>query len=156
MIVGFDSCAAVSMLPQELFKDYPLKRDGGAKFRSASNHPIIDQGSRGLVGHLGGSKLARGIRFRVGGIRKPLLCAAEMVDAGYRVVLDQDNGIDKSHMINKKTGEVSSLVRSGKIYNMEMDVLPYAKAVEIERKFQKPRVGFQRQGFQGKGWRQSP
>ena len=144
------------MLPQELFKDYPLKRDGGAKFRSASNHPIIDQGSRGLVGYFGGSKSARGVRFRVGGIRKPLLCAAEMVDAGYRVVLDQDNGIDKSHMINKKTGEVSSLVRSGKIYNMEMDVLPYAEAVEVMRKFQKPRPGFQRQGFQGKGWRQSP
>ena len=42
-------------------------------------------------------------------------------------------------MINKKTGEVSSLVRSGRIYNVEMDVLPYAEAVEVMK-------GFQRQG----------
>ena len=68
-------------------------------------------------------------------------------------------------MINKETGEVSSLVRSGKAYNVEMEVLHYDEAVEVMRKFQRSPVSgeqnlqkqvFHRHGFHGKGQRQSP
>ena len=61
------------------------------------------------------------------------MSVSQMVDKGYRVVFDAENGVDTSYFENKRTGNKIKIPRSGKTYEIEMDVIPYKEAMGIQR-----------------------
>ena len=137
--MGVDSGASISMLPKGVFTDYPLvanKRE--ITYMSATNHPVKDLGGRALVGFTPDTEVARGIRFRVGDIRKPLMAAAEMVDAGHKVVFDKEGGKDVSYALHKATGQYTKFTRAGNVYNLDLVVMPFS---EVRRARESPFEG---------------
>ena len=86
-----DRCAAVSVLPEDQFHDYPLKIKGkGRKYNSASNHSIVDRGSRSLKGILKGRSNVSNFDFRVCKVRRALMCVSQLVDSKHKIVFDAD------------------------------------------------------------------
>ena len=64
-----------------------------------------------------------GAKFRVAPVSRPLICVAEMVDKGMKVVFGaDDNGHDTSHMEIKATGDSLALEPVSNIYELPLHV----------------------------------
>ena len=68
--IGVDSCAAVSVMPEDVCLDYPLNEKGkGRKYMAANNTSIIDRGSRNLAGIVKGRTKVSNFNLRVRKVR---------------------------------------------------------------------------------------
>ena len=124
--VGVDSCASATVLPEKLFPFYPLITDAlvGRTFRSANAAVIVDKGSKTLRGRVNGSGPVRIAKFRVAAVSRALMCVADMVDRGQRVVFEARNGADASYIEDVETGTRTPLTRVNRIYEFVIDVEP--------------------------------
>ena len=87
---------------------------------------------RYLVGFMEGSEQLRGIKARVADVTRGLMCVAELVDSGHRLVFDKDMGVDISHMVNKASNVVVPVNRRNNTYETNWTVLPYQRAKHIQ------------------------
>ena len=142
--IGVDSCACESVMSEDILHDYPLNTKGrGRKYQCANKTKIVDQGSRHIFGRIQGRSAVSAWRFRVTKVHRALLSVSQMVDQGYRVVFDSDDTCgrggstdsrkDVSYFQNKETGVKVKIPRSGRTYEIEMDVLPYKEAKGFQR-----------------------
>ena len=134
MRVGVDSCVGVSVWPVELHKGYKTIKDDlvGRQFMPAGkdNPALLDQGRRDYKMLIKGSKGAKRMKMRIADVRKPLLCVAEMNDAGFDVIF----GAKSMHRaVHATSGEVIPIFRRGKVFEFEVKALPESKA-PLERK----------------------
>ena len=122
-------------MSEDLFKDYPLDPKGkGRTYRCANGTTISDKGSRQIVGTIAGRSKESTWKFRVTKVGRALMSVSHMVDNGYRVVFDSDDrGEDTSYFVNKETGAKIPIPRSGKTYEIEMNVHPYSEAKESQQ-----------------------
>jgi hypothetical protein len=124
--VGVDSCVSATVLPEKLFPEYPSQVDAlvGRKFRSANAAIIVDKGSKTLRGRVNGSGPVRSAKFRVAAVSRALMCVADMVDRGQRIVFEARNGTDESYIEDVETGVRTPLTRINRIYEFVIDVEP--------------------------------
>jgi len=121
-------------LNEDEFLYYPLNEKGkGRKYQCANKTFIRDKGSRNIFGHVKGRAKISAWNFRVTKVHRALMSVSQMVDKGYRVVFDADNGVDISYFVNKDTGSKIPIPRSGKTYEIEMEVIPFQEAKEAQR-----------------------
>jgi hypothetical protein len=124
--LGIDSGAAVTIVPRGVCTDYPLQPNDRSKvhggYRAANGQMILDEGSRMLF-YKDGSD-TRVIRARVGDVSKGLISVSEMIDCGHRVVFDSDG----CYAVHKKTGKTTTFKRRNKVFEIDVDVVPYAMA----------------------------
>jgi hypothetical protein len=124
--LGIDSGAAVTIVPRGICTDYPLQQNDRSRvhggYRAANGQMIIDEGSRVLFYKDG--KDTRAIRARVGDVSKGLVSVSEMVDCGHRVVFDCDG----SYAVHKQTGKKTYFKRRNKVFEIDVDIVPYAMA----------------------------
>ena len=122
---GIDSGAAVTMLPEDACTDYPLqKTEGfGNAYAAAGGHRIYDQGSRTIYADVHGA--LRGLRPRVGKVKKALIAVYDMCKAGHRVVFDLEGDEDLSHAENKATGERTKFNLRKRVWEIDAKVPPY-------------------------------
>ena len=121
--MGIDSGAAVTILPRDKCTDYPLMETSGShpNYKAANGDTIYDEGAR-TVFFAAGDR-TRALRARVGKVSKGLISVAEMVDCGHMVVFDGD----ESYAIHKGTGAKTIFRRRNKVFEVDLDVLPYAQ-----------------------------
>ena len=129
--MGIDSCAGVSVLPRAVCCDYPAVPNSESKrgvcYKTANDQPVKDEGTRSLLGYPAGGRRLRGVHTRVADVHRALLCVAELVDGGQRVVFDKENGQDVSHMVDKKTGEILPMQRRNNVYEMDWEIVPWSE-----------------------------
>ena len=99
------------------------------------------KGARRFFGFVDGCSQAISLRASVGPARKPLISTAELVDMGYCVIHDKQQGQDVSHAIHKSSGTTIPIKRVGNIYEWEIEVLRYEDVRYLSRPF--PRAGHQ-------------
>ena len=124
--IGVDSGAAVTIVPKTCCDDYPVERNEesakGMAYLAANDQPIYDEGTRHLLLNQDGN--CRCLRARVGDVHKPLLAVCELVEAGHRVVFDSG----ESFILNKATGQKMNMVKRNRVFEVDLDVLPYSSA----------------------------
>ena len=69
-----------------------------------------------------GSQRRLAANVRAADVGRTLLRAAELVDAGVRIVLDKEGDRDISHLYIKSTGEEVPIERKNQVYGMTMDL----------------------------------
>ena len=119
-----DSGAAVTCIPRNIANDYPLlDRKSGRVYKDASGNPVPDEGLRKLVGRMPSSDgpLLKGVKARVAKVAKGLLSVAEVVDNGGEVHFSSGG----AWMRTDPHGSKIEIVRRGKAYELEMDLIPY-------------------------------
>lgn len=99
--------------------DYTIDRGQQTTYRSACNKLITTEGKRTLATRAGGF-----LRAEVADVSKNLLCVAELLDSGHRVVFDSQEGYKAVH---KRTGRAMHFERVGKVFNVGVDILPYGE-----------------------------
>ena len=97
----------------------------GVAYRSASNHRIVDEGSRHLFGSVG-AKEPKAVEAHVCEVTRPLMAACDVVDAGYDVLLTRD----ECCAVHRASKDKIPIVRRGKEFQIEMKVLPVSPAQE--------------------------
>ena len=129
--MGLDSGAAVSVVPRGTIPDYPIEENedsrAGRTYRTANGAEICDEGTQKLVGRMigkGGTSIDKGLKVRVCRVEKGLAAVSEIVDAGHTVVF----GKHRSFIRNESTGEELEVARRNKIFEFDMEVLPFAEA----------------------------
>jgi len=123
--IGVDSCASATVIPRELCSEFGTIRDdlAGRLYRTANNQGVEDEGLRKVVGRIAGQGDCRLARFRVAKVSRPLMCVADMVDAGQRVVFDRNKaGRDCSYVEDKSTNVKTPIVRKNRVYELELHV----------------------------------
>lgn len=90
---GLDSGAAVAIIPKDACLDYPVSRGSEhATYTAAGGAIIEDEGERCVfVKPVDGGRV-RGIRARVGDVKKPLMAVSDLRSTGHEVLLRQDGG----------------------------------------------------------------
>ena len=133
-----DSGASVTMMPPDLALKYPLlpnpESKRGKSYRSAKGEPVVDKGTRALIGRFGNSPEQRGMKVRIGNIVRPLCSVWELVHSGNRVVFDtEDNG--GSYCEDKNTKKKYYFREENRAYILDMTVTDYddlPKALRIQ------------------------
>ena len=114
------------MLPTDIASDYPFSGPSSGKTYSCADGTTIgDEGERTIIGKVRGRGKHAAMRFRVTQVARGLLCVAELVDQGMKIVFDKEKGIDISHMVDKRTGEHIPVDRRLKTYELLFDMLPF-------------------------------
>ena len=122
---GIDSGAAVSIIPDDVCQGHPLAQDtaSGKAYYSAGGHPIYDEGRRELWVQVGDA--VRGMRPRVGKVKKCLLSVYDLCSHGHRVVFDIGvDGVDRSYAEHKDTKEKLHFELKNRVWEMHAAVLP--------------------------------
>ena len=123
--LGIDSGAAVTVIPRELAKDYPVtgaRLDKGYKIADGTTIP--DEGKKQVAVALCTGE-RRVINPRVTAVHKPLLSVSEMVKSGHDVVFS-----DKaSYAIHRSTKEVTKFHQRRGVYEVDCEIIPYSEAV---------------------------
>ena len=121
-----DTCAAITMMRRADCSDYPVlatpSSRRGVWFRAANNGKIQDEGSRILC--VGGNDCLRQLRTKVGSISRNLLAAQDLLDMGHAIWLDNDG----SYMVHKATGLKTNIVHRNRIFEMDLEVVPFAES----------------------------
>ena len=120
-----DSGAAVSVMPEDLFGDYPLietKENEGATYRTASGETIRDKGGK-VLQVVTSEGQHRSLKCRVTGVRKTLLAVSKIIKAG-NVVVFSERG---SYIKNTKTQEKTELIEKNGTFVMKVAVKEYHK-----------------------------
>ena len=131
--LGVDSGAAVSVLPPDVGADYPLEPNAnsvkGVPYYAANGNPVYDMGSRVLVGKLKSNKgvVRKAVKGRVCKITKGLISAADMNDAGFKVVLDKED----SYMEDKRSGAIIPINFRRRVFELDLELEPYEEAKKI-------------------------
>ena len=124
--IGIDSGAAISVWPCRLNTDYPLKKTAqtGTQYASAGRGAkhIENLGERQLCFTAGGK--LRGARVQIADVRKPLMSVAEMVDAGQDVHFLASG---QAYAVHRDTGEVTQFARRKNVFELDVEVKPFAK-----------------------------
>jgi hypothetical protein len=116
-----DSGAAVSALPTDACKQYPLTwhEDKGREYYAANGTRVLDEGRRQPELWTSDGK-KRQIAFSVAKVRKPLFSVSKSIDHGNRVVFDADG----SYIENKNNGERIEIDRENGVFTMKFWVAP--------------------------------
>ena len=118
-----------SSAAKEVATDYPIVRNdasaAGVRYRAADNQRIADEGSRKILVRPSGGT-TRGLNMHVGGVCKGLISVADMVDAGHVVVFQKDG----SYARNLQTNEMLHFTRRNRVYELDVDLIPYAEAAK--------------------------
>ena len=124
-----DSGAVVTIVPKKTAIDYPLLDNAeslkGRSYRSANGQEVRDHGTRALVGTFGGSSTLKGLKARVGDVVRALASVYELVQAGNKVVFD-DEASGGSYCLNKRTGERIPFTVKNRAYVLNMKVKPHS------------------------------
>ena len=118
---GVDSGAAATVIQSVVCSDYPINRKQKKTFRTASSTTLETEGRRTLG-------LADGCLVRADvakDLSKNLMAVAHLCDSGHRVVFDNEEGYFAKH---KKTGRKMGFQRLGNVFNVELEVVPFAQA----------------------------
>ena len=118
---GVDSGAAATVIRSMECSDYPINRKQKKVFRTASSTTLETEGRRTLG-------LADGCLVRADvaqDLSKNLMAVAHLCDSGHRVVFDNEDGYYAMH---KKTGRKMGFQRSGNVFDVELEVVPFAQA----------------------------
>jgi hypothetical protein len=118
---GVDSGAAATVIQSVVCSDHPINRKQKKIFRTASKATLETEGRRTLG-------LADGCFVRADvavNLSKNLMAVAHLCDSGHRVVFDNDEGYMAMH---KKTGRKMVFQRSGNVFDVELEVVPFAQA----------------------------
>ena len=93
---------------------------------------IPDQGSRKIIGKIGNGGPLRSARFRVAKVSRALMCVADMVDQGQRVVFELGaDGKDGSYVLDRKTGIQTPIERRNRVYEFVLEVPPYPNGRQL-------------------------
>ncbi len=111
-----DSGAAVSALPSDACKQYPLTwhNDKGREYYAANGTRVLDEGRRQPELWTSDGK-KRSIAFSVAKVRKPLFSVSKSNDLGNRIAFDA-NG---SYIENKASGEKIDIDREHGVFTMK-------------------------------------
>ena len=118
---GVDSGAAATVIQSAVCSDYPINRKQKKIFRTASKETLETEGRRTLG-------LSDGCFVRADvaqDLSKNLMAVAHLCDSGHRVVFDNEEGYFAMH---KKTGRKMGFQRSGNVFDVELEVVPFAQA----------------------------
>jgi hypothetical protein len=123
LIMGVDSGAAVTVIPQDCCRDYPIipnemSQHGGA-YRAANGQAVPDLGTRVLNTRTPDGQV-RSMKARVCPVNKGLLAVSEMVDAGHTVVFSKQHSFAR----HDQTGVITNFTKRNKVYELELSVLP--------------------------------
>ena len=109
--MGVDSCAGVTAVPSSRFGGYPqhATRESrlGVGYKTANNQEVPDKGAKHLVGYVKGTEGMRAFKARSADVSRGLMCVAELVDAGHRIIFEKKGGMDVSRAENTENGEAS-------------------------------------------------
>ena len=123
-----DSGAAVTIIPRSVGADYPTEdTQSGVTYKTASGEDVPDLGMRRLLGTVrsgGGQDVLKGIKARVGNVTRGLLAVSELIDAGNEVHFTPA----RSWVRQVNTGTDLDIERRGKVFEMNMDLLPFNRA----------------------------
>jgi hypothetical protein len=113
-----DSGAVEHVLPPNFLPRVKMTESPGSKagkrYLSATGEPIPNIGQKTLYAKTREGQ-PRNITFQIAPVRKPLISAAKMNDAGNDV-----NLTEKPHIINRRTGQVTALRREGKTFILDL------------------------------------
>ena len=121
MRFGVDSGAAATVIQSAVCSDYPINHKQKKVFRTASKETLETEGRRTLG-------LSDGCLVRADvaqDLSKNLMAVAHLCDSGHRVVFDNEEGYFAMH---KKTGRKMGFQRSGNVFDVELEVVPFAQA----------------------------
>ena len=114
-----DSGAVEHVLPEGWLPTVPLESSPGSrsgkKYLSATGQEIPNKGQKKVIGKTREGQ-SRGIVFQVAPVRKALISAAKMNEAGNDVNLRGDS----PHILNLKTNQVTALRKEGKTYVLDL------------------------------------
>ena len=130
--IGVDSGAAVSVMMANACPDYPVQMDTqtGKPYVVASGSAIHDKGKRQYLAVQNG-KLVAG-QGRVCDVHKNLSSVFDMVQQGHKVTFDKDeHGQDTSHALHKETGMKIPFQLAGRVWDMELTVVPFETAKHV-------------------------
>ena len=117
-----DHVFPVDILPEIALEESPLSK-AGKGYVSATSEDIPNKGQKKLRMKTREGQ-TRGMIVQVAPVRKPLLSAAKMNEAGNDVNLAGKN----PHILNTKTGEVTKLRREGRTYLLDLWVWTGSKS----------------------------
>ena len=127
--IGIDTCAAASVLPRAVAKDFPIQKDGkDQKYFTATKQPIMDEGFKVVSGYAHGDGALLSATFRVAAVHRPLMSVSEMVDKDLKVIFDKVEGADASRIEFKKSGESVPIERRDKVYVLPLHLINPASA----------------------------
>jgi len=129
MVWSVDSGAAVTIVPKSIGVDYPIEDQGnGVVYKDASGGDVHDEGTRMLIGKMksGSRKVTKGIRTRVGNVTRGLLSVCEVVNVGGEVHFTAGRC-----WIKRPSGDEVDFVKNGRVFELEMEVLPYSEAKDV-------------------------
>ena len=99
------------------------KPEGKPKnYTAANGSPIANEDEKTLKRRQGESGVFRGMKVQVGDVTQGLMCVADMVDAGHRVVFDDETHVWYAE--HKKTGIRMYFTRTGKTCKLEFEIAP--------------------------------
>ena len=114
-----DSGAVEHVLPEEWLPTAPMEASPGSKsgkkYLSATGQEIPNKGQKKIIRKTRESQ-SRGIVFQIAPVRKALISAAKMNDAGNDINLRGD----RPHIMNVKTKQVIALRKEGKTYVFDL------------------------------------
>ena len=116
-----DPGAASTVIRASECSDYPVNRSLQKVFRTAASTKLKSEGRRTLG-------LTDGCFVRAdvaADLSKSLMAVAHLCDSGHRVVFDNEEGYFAVH---KKTGRRMGFQRTNNVFDVELDVLPFAQA----------------------------
>ena len=97
----------------------------GRRYTAAGGQAITDQGQRNTHAMVNGS--LRGLRPRVGKVKKALISVYDMNHCGQRAVFD----LDQSYAEDKKTGEKTYFKLRNRVWELDADILPFRTAAGL-------------------------
>ena len=126
-----DSGATVTVIPPSVGKGYDIVRgeaaEAGVKYEVANGEEIPNLGEK-LMAVVTAKGTMRGLRAQVADVNKPLQAVRSLVRAGHMVVFGAGESGNENYVVNKITGEYSSVEDDGLNYLMSMYIVPQAEA----------------------------
>eukprot|EP00971_Amphidinium_carterae_P087541 1732192-Amphidinium_carterae.1 len=94
-----------------------VEPEAGRAYTAASGARIADEGFKQFLVRT--SSGPRALTMRLGGVTKPLLSVADMVDQGHTVTFSRQG----SCVTHDKTGAVLSLTRRNRVFEVDLPVI---------------------------------
>ena len=124
MTLGLDNGSAVTIIPENLFNDYPLlpnkQSRAGIGYRSAGGQRVVDRGTRILISRLPDGSF-QGIRAHVGKVVKGLMCLKDAMQQGHRIVFDND----ELTITHKSSGRIQRFDERNRVFELDLDIIPF-------------------------------
>jgi hypothetical protein len=133
--ITMDSCAGDNVIPRRMVNATRIRPSAGSKcglrYVAATGEKIDNEGEVDL-NFITSEGFSESWPFQVANVNKPLGAVADRVDNKCRVVYDQDDdGRDLSYILDKPSGRIMKIRRTGKVWILDAVVAKDMISLEL-------------------------